>query len=212
MKHWQQIFKREGRVFQEPHKDIPQFIEILRQIGANNVLDLGCGTGRHTIALARSGFRVCGIDISEEGIRQTEEWLRQESLEAALKVRDIYKRLPYKEDFFDGVISTAVLHHARVSKIKKLIREIERVMKPGGVLIVEVPKEKDPQTHKETEPGTFVPLVGPEKGLPHHVFTEEELKEFFHNFEILDIHPTGGTPTPHLTMFAKLKDDNQKEI
>ena len=208
MTHWQKIFKREGRVFHKPHKDISQFIEILRQIGAENVLDLGCGTGRHTIALARSGFRVYGIDISEEGIRQTKEWLRQENLEAALEVRDIYKRLPYKENFFDGVISTAVLHHARISKIKKLIIELERVMKPNGVLMIEVPKEKHAhEIHKEIEPGTFVPLVGPEKGLPHHVFTEEELKEFFHNFEILDVHPTGGTPTPHLAMFAKLKDD-----
>jgi len=78
--------------------------------------------------------------------------------------------------------------------------------------MVEVPRKKkrhSSKRYKKIEAGTYAPLKGPEAGVPHHIFDEDELRALFWHFEVLDIHHTGEdeiqTPSPHYTMFAKLK-------
>jgi ubiquinone/menaquinone biosynthesis C-methylase UbiE len=205
----EEIYRKE--IFRIPHKDLPRFVKLLRKIKAKKILDLGCGTGRHVIAMAKKGFEVYGVDISKKALNLAKERLKEEGLKAKLRVGDFYKKLPYKDKFFDGVISIKALHHARVFKIKKLIKEIERVMKPGGILMIEVPRKKkrhSSKKYKKIEPGTYVRLKGPEAGVPHYIFDKKELKKFFANFEILDIYITRDkiqSPSPHYTMFAKFK-------
>jgi SAM-dependent methyltransferase len=125
-KQWDKIFKQYGRVFTEPHEDIPKIVKLFKKKGVKRVLDLGCGSGRHLVYLARHGFEVYGIDISETGIKLSKEWLKEENLKANLKIGDIYKKLPYSNNFFDAIISVQVLHHNRIEKIRKAIKEIER--------------------------------------------------------------------------------------
>jgi len=218
MNVWEKRFySKEGvfrkKIFRIPHQDLFKFVKLLREIKAKRILDLGCGTGRHIIALAKKGFQIYGLDVSPTALKETKERLRQEGLKAKLELENIYKKLPYRDNFFDGVISIKVLHHGRILRIKKLVEEIERVMCPGGILMVEVPKKEKDYTRKksrEIEPGTYISLKGPEKGVSHHIFaSKKELKTFFANFEVLDIHCTGKdkiqTPSPHYTMFAKLR-------
>ena len=50
---WGEIFAREGRVFLEPHKDMPKIVRILKNKEGNTVLDLGSGTGRHVVYLVK---------------------------------------------------------------------------------------------------------------------------------------------------------------
>jgi len=199
-------------IFLIPHKDLLKFVKLLRKIKAKRVLDLGCGTGRHVIVLAKRGFEVYGIDAAKRALKLTKERLKEKCLKAKLRVEDIYKELPYKNNFFDGVISIKVLHHAKVAQIKQLIKEIERIMRSSGILMVEVPRKKkrhSSKKYKKIEAGTYAPLKGPEAGVPHHIFDEDELRTLFSHFEVLDIHHTGEdkiqTPSPHYTMFAKLK-------
>ena len=58
-------------MFENPHEDMPSVVQELIKTNATNVLDLGCGTGRHVVYLAKSGFSVFGLDHSPEGIRFT---------------------------------------------------------------------------------------------------------------------------------------------
>lgn len=216
-KFWEERFYKDvsglprGK-FRVPYRYLPKFAKLLRKIKAKNVLDLGCGTGRNTIALARMGFKVYGIDIVPKAVRMAKAWLKHENLRADIKIGDIYKKLPYRNNFFDGVISIAVLHHAKVFQIKKLIKELEKVMRAGGILMVQVPKKEKTRFRedKEIEPGTFLRLKGSEKGVLHHVFAnKEELKSFFPDFKILDIRqvPIDKIQTfhSHYVMFAKLR-------
>lgn len=153
------------------------------------VLDLGCGTGRHIVYLARCGFSVFGLDNSHQGLKITRQWLCEEGLKANLRSQSMTRKFPYKNSFFDAILSFQVIHHAKFASIQRIVRETKRVLKKNGLLFITVPSKKNQATsYTQLEPNTFIPLDGPEKGLPHHYFTPEELREVFKDFNITDIH------------------------
>ena len=71
---WDGIFAQQGRVFTTPHENMSMLSRILKDREARTVLDLGRGTGRHVVCLAKRGFSVFGLDSSAEGIRATRGW------------------------------------------------------------------------------------------------------------------------------------------
>lgn len=195
MKQWDNIFKKKGRVFLKLQEDIPRIVRLFKKKGVKKVLDLGCGSGRHTVYLAKHGFEVYGIDIAQKGIKITKNWLKEGKLKAKLKVGDIYKKLPFLDDFFDALISTQALHHNKIGNIRKLIKEIERILKPGGLIFItvskrgpikDIPKEKLWRI-KFIAPRTFIPLSHDEKGLVHYWFNKKLLRKEFKNFKINNI-------------------------
>ena len=192
---WNTIFKTQGKVFLEPHADMPVLVQQLQNEGAKTVLDLGSGSGRHVIYLAQQGFSVYGLDNAPEGLDMTRDWLAAAGLTAILCQQNMTDPLPYASEFFDAVISVQVIHHADIATIKHIIGEIERVLKPGGLLFVTVPVTNHHQNVVELEPGTFLPLDGWEAGLAHHYFTPEELRQVCVAFAILDIHGDGVNHT-----------------
>ncbi|MCD4802319.1 MAG: class I SAM-dependent methyltransferase, partial [Anaerolineales bacterium] len=131
---------------------------------------------------------VVGLDISPTGLSLTQEWLEDEELPANLICGDMRHSLPFKDNCFDGLISTQVIHHSLLAEIRHTISEIWRVMTDGGIAFVTLAGKKHVDLpYDEIEPGTFVPLEGSEKGLPHHIFTEKELFREFENFQIQEI-------------------------
>ena len=185
---WNTIFQRDGKVFAEPHEAIPAIAQRMAETGGRTVLDIGSGTGRHVVFFTAQGFSVFGLDSSPVGLEMTRQWLAETGCSAQLGAQDIYDRLPYEDAFFDAVVSVQVIHHARIAPICSLIREIARVLKPGGLVFVTVPQFRNQGTRfEEVEPGTCIPLDGQEAGLPHHYFTPEELRREFAAFDRLDL-------------------------
>jgi len=188
-KAWDKRFKKEGKIFEEPHEDLSRIASLLKEQGAKRLLDLGSGTGRHVVYLAKRGFSVFGLDNSPAGMRIAKSWISSEGFKADLHVQDMTEILPYRKEFFDGIISIQVIHHGLSGAITKTITEMERVLKKGGFIFITVPKKKNQgKEFKQVEPSTFIPLDGPEKGLPHHYFTTANLEKFFSAFLITDIH------------------------
>lgn len=190
--NWEHIFKKEGKFFLKPRREMSQILKWFKQSKVDRVLDLGCGTGRHLIYLAKRKFDVYGFDESKTGLKIARAWIRQEQLTAHLKAGNLHKTFPYEKDFFAAVISTQAMHHGTTRQVKKTIAEITRVLQPGGLIFITVPKRlfiKNIGVHKskEIEPNVFVPLEGPEKGLPHFLFNKKLIREFFNDFKILDI-------------------------
>jgi ubiquinone/menaquinone biosynthesis C-methylase UbiE len=190
---WNKEFKNKGLIFTEPDKNLIQIAKIFWKKGVKRILDLGCGSGRHVIFLAKKDFKVYGIDIAKYGIKLAKEWLKKEKLRANLKVGDIHKKLPYPTNFFDAIISIKVLNHGKIEQIRKCIREIERVLKPNGLIFLKVakplPKKKIPKEKlygiKWIAPRTYIILGGPEKGLPHYRFNKKILLKEFKSFKVL---------------------------
>lgn len=186
---WDGIFAKDGRVFHHPHPDLPILLPVLKNLDANLLLDLGCGTGRHLVYLAQHSFQVVGLDGSPHALAGARRWLSEQGLHANLVRHELTEPLPFPAASFDALISTQVIHHARLSVVQSIIHEIHRLLKPGGLVYVTVAAPKEGKfDSNEIEPRTYLPLDGPEKGLLHHLFTEEELRQSFSLFRVTDVH------------------------
>jgi SAM-dependent methyltransferase len=184
---WDAIYKTEGRFFPEPFPRFNEVVQAFKDHRCSEILDLGCGSGRHLVHLVKEGLTAFGLDISPTGLRLTREWMVEEGLEADLVLADMREPLPFRDGSFRGVLSTQVIHHARIAAVRRAIHEILRVLVSGGVAFVTVSGRKDDVESEEIEPGTIVPMTGPEKGLPHHIFSEEALKKEFRDFHLMDV-------------------------
>lgn len=204
---WEEIYRKRGDHFlQKPDEFMDELVKLFGKNKFKRILDLGCGSGRHTIYLSKRGFEVYGMDNAATGLKQTRKKLKELGLKAKLKNSDCYKTFPYKDHFFDAVISSQVIHHAKLKDIQKCIAEIERVLHPGGIVFVTVTQcsyHKSVDTKmKLIEPRTYIMLDGFEKGVPHHIFTKTSLRKYFKNFRIIDIWMDKDD---HLCLLGKLK-------
>lgn len=92
-----------------PALEEPIVHERLGSVRGLTVLDLGCGTGRHTLWLANAGAIVTAVDFSEGMLAQAHCRLGAGAIRFV--VHDILNRLPFEDGFFDRVVSGLVLEH-----------------------------------------------------------------------------------------------------
>lgn len=197
---WEEIYRRGELLKRDPHPEIGKIAELFKKEKIKRILDLGSGGGRHTVYLAGEGFDVYGLDLSPTGLAYTISVLSKRGLTAHLTLHDMLT-LPYDDNYFDAIVSVQVIHHNKLEGIKKTIKEITRVLRPKGLIWITMPVSKnEPSTkQKEIEPGTFLPLDGPEKGLPHHYFEMKEIPSLFAGFSIIDLHVDS---TNHFSLVA----------
>jgi ubiquinone/menaquinone biosynthesis C-methylase UbiE len=108
-----------------------------RVSAGRHVLDMGCGTGRFTVPLARSGAVVTGLDISSSMLGVARRKLRAEGLDADLREGDM-ARLPFPDGSFDVVTSMLALMHIPLVDRPAVFREVSRVLRPGGRMLLGV--------------------------------------------------------------------------
>lgn len=99
--------------------------------GTVTILDAGCGTGNNLRHLARYG-RALGVDLSEEALA----FCRTRGVAAA---RAELLALPFPDARFDCVTSLDVIYHRWVRDDAAAVREMARVLRPGGLLLLRVP-------------------------------------------------------------------------
>jgi cyclopropane fatty-acyl-phospholipid synthase-like methyltransferase len=191
MPDWNDIFTEKGKVFEEPHPDMDRLNKIFKEKRFKRILDLGCGTGRHLIFFCKNGFDMYGIDASPKALEIAYQWLKDQNYKARLKLHRMESNFPYTNQFFDAIISIQVIHHNLMKDILFCIKEIERILKKNGMIFLTFPilgggSKLDRWSLKEIEENTYIPQVGPEKDLPHHFFTLDEIKSIFKSFKILE--------------------------
>jgi SAM-dependent methyltransferase len=97
------------------------------------VLDLGCGAGNNVWFLAREGFDVTGIDISQSAIDFAKQRLASEGLSADLRVGDFASLVGIDDNAFDVVIDRGAITCNRRAEIEGTLDEVRRILKPNGV-------------------------------------------------------------------------------
>jgi len=99
------------------------------------VLDYGCGTGANLIHLAQRGKEMSGFEISEHALTITENRLSGLGLQADLKVGISGQKLPWPDNYFDAIVAWQVLCYNDWISWAMAIKELDRVLAPGGVFI-----------------------------------------------------------------------------
>jgi SAM-dependent methyltransferase len=103
------------------------------------VLELGCGAGYFTQELARLGADIVAIDVSPELLEIARTNCSSPNVQ--YQIQNAYA-LSYSEAVFDSVVGSSVLHHL---EIEEALRDIYRVLKPGGAIYFTEPNMLNPQ-------------------------------------------------------------------
>ncbi|HET7274312.1 MAG TPA: class I SAM-dependent methyltransferase [Longimicrobiaceae bacterium] len=101
------------------------------------VLDIGCGDAGVIIALAEAGADAAGLELDEASLRRGRVRAREHEVSVVLSA-GIAEALPFTDESLDLVILDNVLEH--VTDRRLTLREIRRVLRPGGLLYMVTPK------------------------------------------------------------------------
>jgi SAM-dependent methyltransferase len=206
---WDLIYQSGGLYWREPHEIVVERFPEWQRRGFQNVLDLGCGAGRHLVYLSQRGFRVYGLDISASALDEAASWLDEEALPAELALGDMLS-LPFRPRCMDVVLCLYTLYHGLLGQVSRTVREIHRVLRPEGLAIctfISTCHDRYGQGQK-LEPGTFIPSSGVDAGVPHHFSDRGEIQRLFQDFQIHQLAfmargADGGDNTSHWVLRAE---------
>ena len=177
--------------------------------GRRDLLDLGCGLGRHSVLFSGYGFSVSAMDISGEALERTRQWAESEGLKIDYRLGDMIE-LPYDDQSFDCVYSRNVMNHTDTAGLVRAIGEVTRVLRPGGeVYLTLASKSNDGYVNgtKRLDENTFICTAeGPEYGIPHVYVDHRLVRELFSDYEFISeqhieefhddhIRPDGSIPS-----------------
>jgi ubiquinone/menaquinone biosynthesis C-methylase UbiE len=149
------------------------------------VIDLGCGLGRHLGPLYNLGMEIYGLDWLDQSIKHS-----RQAPNSGLILADM-AYLPFQDESFDTALAWRSIFFQKLEKIKSTIKEIKRVLKPGGTLICscrsrtntlyfvarEMGEEIEPDTFRLDDGIDFIDVC-------YHFFSRGEIQEVFSGFRI----------------------------
>jgi ubiquinone/menaquinone biosynthesis C-methylase UbiE len=131
---------------------VPHLIRVGRLTPTTPLLDLGCGTGGFTLALqSLTGARVVGVDVAFPRVQYAAQ---KPTGHALWWVHGHAETLPFAEASFTRVLLSLVLH--QVSQRAHVLREVARVLQPGGLVII---RTITPEAARRRIPWRYFPTV-----------------------------------------------------
>jgi SAM-dependent methyltransferase len=180
-----------------PVSFVVEALAVFKRHKFRDVLDLGCGVGRHCVYLAENGFDVVGLDVSGSALRTAKEWIREKRSTNADFILGSMTDIPFGDCSFDVVIGVSVLHHAMKGQILRAVDEIHRVLRGNGLFLTNLVSIEDRRYGKgeEVEADTFTVLEDFEDGRfkeLHHFFTREKVIQLLAQFTTIKVAPLVG--------------------
>lgn len=187
---WEKIYLEQGEVQVEVLDTVVEAVKLFNTKGYKEVLDLGCGTGRHTIYLASNGFEVSACDISKTGIEITKTRAEKYGFEnIRYGIENMYN-MSYKDERFDAILCIWVQGHGMREEIQNGINEAHRILKDKGTFFTDFVTVDDITygIGDEIADNTFVGGRPGEEEIPHYYTTEKDLRLMFKNYSKLDMY------------------------
>ncbi len=171
----------------DPHPAVLALLPELNARGARQVLDLGCGVGRHALLLAERGFLVEAIDGSAAGVDFARREAQTRGLSLSLR-QGSADALPYPDQTFDFVLSWNVIYHGTLGDVGHRLAEIWRVLKPGALYqgTMLSPRNSNYARGRRVAPDTFV-AEAKERAPPHFYCDAAGVIALFAGFELLSL-------------------------
>lgn len=160
----------------EPWKEQERnrFLSLLKQENHASLLEIGAGTGRDSLFFAQNGLDVFAVDLSDEMVTLClDKGLRANMM-------DFYE-LEFEDGHFDAIYALNCLLHVPKNDLPKVLHEIQRVLKPGGLFFCGVYGGQD--TEGVWEQDTYEP-----KRFFSMYLDEDIVPIFGRHFEIIDFH------------------------
>lgn len=145
LQHWESYWKGHARI-EETYSTgdrLAREVQADGPVDGRTVLEVGAGSGRDTLQLARAGARAVVLDYSPASLAIVQRLAREQGLPVHL-VRADALAMPFRSDAFDVVFHQGLLEHFRDPM--PLLRENARVTRRGGRVVVDVPQTVHPYT------------------------------------------------------------------
>lgn len=190
---WSELYEDRRYHWKGPDPAVVSIAARWRELGVRLIHDLGCGAGRHTAFLQTQHFLVVGSDIALPGLAATSALLDDLALPRVL-VRSDMGRMPFADGSFDATVATNVLNHGLRADLQAAIDEIHRTLCVNGEVLLTVLNTWDWRCGqgRQLEHNSFQLTEGPETGILHHFFDEDDLREWLAAFELVDITRVRG--------------------
>ena len=207
--NWSIVNGENAEIWKNPSPESFYYSERWKQQNKKDLLDLGCGIGRHTILFAMNGFNTYAFDLSQVALQRTKEWADKLDLKVYYK-QGYMLSLPYKYNSIDCIFCKNVMSHTDTQGIRQIISELHRVLRKSGECFLTLGSKSawgfqqdwpmvDENTKIRTVPGD------PEDGVPHFYADFNLIKNLFNEFELKSVD--------HVEQFSLDNlSDNQPQI
>ncbi|NPV51324.1 MAG: methyltransferase domain-containing protein [Candidatus Methanofastidiosum sp.] len=178
--YWNNRFLKENEIWGKIHSNSAELcLEYFSRFKIKNILIPGVGYGRNAQFFEKKGFIVEGIEISDQAIKIA----RNNSLTFPIYEGSVLE-MPFNDKKYEGIYCFNVLHLFRQEDRKEFIDKCYNQLNPGGIIFFTVFSENE-QSYgkgKKIEENTYE--TKPNR--PVHYFTDEDLRNHFNKFLILD--------------------------
>ena len=127
-----------GQVYSNEDRILRNLLR-LGPLKGKRILEIGAGTGRDSFPLIHHGANVIQLDYAENSLRILRNLAGELNLPATIIGGDTF-RLPFRDESFDVVFHQGLLEHFHAPQAEALLRENIRVLRTGGLLLVDVPQ------------------------------------------------------------------------
>lgn len=191
--HWNRVFaelKEAGKDLDWRHQWTKLHLPLLESNKVKTVLDLGCGTGNDVLRLAQLGYKVTGMDFSNEAIQQANLKAQKLGLSVEFVIADMAKVLPFEDKTFDAVMSNVSIHMFSDQITRNLFKEIQRIICPEGLFLFHVNSTEDAVVREKRHPRLYEIEANyflEENGQTMHFFSKEYLLDLLFDWKDVEL-------------------------